>query len=67
MVTYQVVYWLWLKLETDEIKYLKNGMRSLAMGEAVALAFGYPAKRLTRLTGEIKSLEAELKKAKSAR
>lgn len=62
MVTYQAVYWLWAKLEMDETKDLKNGMR-----EAVALDHGYPAGGLMRLVDEIKSLEAELRKAKSAR
>lgn len=27
--TYQVIYWTWLKLETDESKVEKNGMFSL--------------------------------------
>jgi len=51
-----------VKLEMDETKDLKNGMR-----EAVALDHGYPARGLMRLVDEIKSLEAELRKAKSAR
>jgi len=62
VVTYQAVYWLWVKLETDEMKDLKNGKR-----EPVALDLGYPARGLTWLVDEIKSLEAELRKAKSAR
>jgi hypothetical protein len=25
VLTYQIIYWTWLKLETDEIKFEKNG------------------------------------------
>lgn len=36
VVTYQAVYWLWVKLETDEMKDLKNGKR-----EPVPLGLGF--------------------------
>ena len=53
-MTYQTVYWIWAKLETDEIKDKKRSGRSLAIIR-IHLA-------KTSLEEEISDLEAEVRK-----
>jgi hypothetical protein len=38
VLVYQVIYWTWLKLETDESKLEKNGMYSFCYGAQIACA-----------------------------
>ena len=54
--TYQAVYWLWVKLETDEIKERKKSEALCIIGvEVIWLICG--------IAGEISRLEAQIRDA----
>lgn len=54
--TYQAVYWLWVKLETDEIKERKKSEAFCTLGgEVIWLIYG--------IAGEISRLEAQIRNA----
>lgn len=38
VLTYQIIYWTWLKLETDETKFEKNGKLSIFIDEVAELS-----------------------------
>ena len=54
--TYQAVYWLWVKLETDEIRERKKSEAFRMIGvEVIWLIYG--------IAGEISRLEAQIRNA----
>lgn len=58
--TYQLAYWIWVKLETDEVKKKKKSRFLIRHARAQILV-----KLMVRLKGQILELETEVRRLSS--